>query len=72
MTIISFNVINSNLKATKICPPFMMRCDSNENLNHLLQHWKKMTQIPQKHDFLTCNIQNFVRKVKQLVRKYIT
>ena len=32
-----------------------------------------MIEIPQKHDFLTWNIQNFVRKVKQFVRKsYIT
>ena len=29
-----------------------------------------MAEIPQKHDFLTWNIQNFVRKKKQFVRKY--
>ena len=29
-----------------------------------------MTGIPQEHDFLTWSIQNFVRKVKQFVRKY--
>ena len=29
-----------------------------------------MAEIPQKHDFLTWTIQNFVRKVKQFVRKY--
>ena len=29
-----------------------------------------MAEIPQKRDFLTWNIQNFVRKVKQFVRKY--
>ena len=29
-----------------------------------------MAQISQKHDFLTCSIQNFIRKVKQLVTKY--
>ena len=29
-----------------------------------------MTEIPQKQDFLTWGIQNFVRKMKQLVRKY--
>ena len=27
-------------------------------------------EIPQKHDFLTWSIQNFLRKVKQFVRKY--
>ena len=31
-----------------------------------------MTKIPQKCYFLTWNIQNFVRNVKQFVRKYIT
>ena len=34
------------------------------------QHWKQMAEIPQKHDFLTWSIQNFVRKVKQFARKY--
>ena len=34
------------------------------------QHWRKMAEIPQKCDFLTWSIQNFVRKVKQFVRKY--
>ena len=34
------------------------------------QHWKKMAEIPQERDFLTCTIQNLVRKVKQFVRKY--
>ena len=29
-----------------------------------------MAEIPQKRDFLTWSIQNFVRKVKQFVRKY--
>ena len=29
-----------------------------------------MAEIPQKRDFLTYSIQNFVRKVKQFVRKY--
>ena len=29
-----------------------------------------MAEIPQKLDFLTRSIQNFVRKVKQFVRKY--
>ena len=30
-----------------------------------------MAKIPQKFDLLTWSIQNFVRKVKQCVRKYI-
>ena len=34
------------------------------------QHWKKMAEIPQKRDFLTWSIQNFIRKVKQFVGKY--
>ena len=29
-----------------------------------------MIEIPQKHDFLTWSIQNFVRKMKQFVTKY--
>ena len=29
-----------------------------------------MTEIPQKQDFLTWSIQNFVRKMKQFIRKY--
>ena len=29
-----------------------------------------MAEISQEHDFLTCGIQIFVRKVKQCVRKY--
>ena len=29
-----------------------------------------MAEVPQKHDFLTWSIQNFVRKVKQFARKY--
>ena len=32
-----------------------------------------MAEIPQKHDFLTWNIENFVEKVQQFVRKcYVT
>ena len=34
------------------------------------RHWKKMAKIPQKHDFLTWTIQNFLREVKQFVGKY--
>ena len=29
-----------------------------------------MAEIPQEHDFLTWDIQTFVRKVKQFVRRY--
>ena len=29
-----------------------------------------MAEIPKERDFLTWTIQNFVRKVKQFVRKY--
>ena len=28
------------------------------------QHWKKVTEISQKHNFLTWSIQNFVRRKK--------
>ena len=42
----------------------------NTCVSFIKQHWKKMAEIPQKHDFLTWSIQNFVRKVKQFVRKY--
>ena len=34
------------------------------------QHWKKMGVIPQESDFITWSIKNFVRKVKQLAKKY--
>ena len=33
------------------------------------QHWKEIVEIPQKCDFLTWSIQNFVRKVKQFARR---
>ena len=37
------------------------------------QHWKKMAKFHKKHNFLTWSIHNYVRKVKQFVRKcYIT
>ena len=44
----------------------------NTCVSLIKQHWKKMTEIPQKYDFLNWSIQNFVRKVKQFVRKFIT
>ena len=34
------------------------------------QHWKKIAEIPQESDFITWSIKNFVRKVKQFVKKY--
>ena len=34
------------------------------------QHWKKMAEILQEHDFLFWSTQNFVRKIKQFIRKY--
>ena len=34
------------------------------------QHWEKMTEIPQKRDYPTWSIQNFVKKVKQFAKKY--
>ena len=44
----------------------------NTCVSLIKQHWKKMTEIPQKYDFLNWSIQNFARKVKQFVRKFIT
>ena len=31
------------------------------------QHWKKLAEIPQKRDFLTCSIQNFTKKPNSLL-----
>ena len=39
----------------------------NTCVSLIKQHWKKMAEIPQKRDFLTWSIQNFVRKVKQII-----
>ena len=45
----------------------------NTCISIIKQHWKKMAEIPQEHDFLTWSIQTFVRRVKQFVTKhYIT
>ena len=44
----------------------------NTCVSIIKQHWKKMAEIPQECDFLTCSIQYFVRKVKQFPRKYYT
>ena len=44
----------------------------NTSVSIIKEHWKKVAKIPQKHDFLTYSIQNFARKLKQFVRKYIT
>ena len=42
----------------------------NTCVSIIKQHWKKMAEIPQECNFFTWSIQNFVRKVKQFVRKY--
>ena len=42
----------------------------NTCVSLMKQHPKTMAEIPQKRDFLIWNVQNFVRKVKQFVRKY--
>ena len=42
----------------------------NTCVSFIKLHWQKMVENPQECDFLTWSIQNFVRKVKQFVRKY--
>ena len=42
----------------------------NTCVSLIKQHWRKMLEVPQKSDFLTWSIQNFVGNVKQFVRKY--
>ena len=42
----------------------------NTCISLIKQHWQKMAEILQKCDFLTWSIQNFVRKVRQFIRKY--
>ena len=37
----------------------------NTCVSIIKQHWKKMVEILQERDFLTCSIQNFVKNVKQ-------
>ena len=44
----------------------------NTCVSLIKQYWKKMVEIPQKRDFLSCGILNFVKKDKQFARKYIT
>ena len=45
----------------------------NPCVSLIKQHWKKMAEIIQKHDFPTGISENFVRKVEQFVRRcYIT
>ena len=44
---------------------------NNNCLSVLKQHRKKMAEILQEYDFLTCSIQNFVRKVKQKINYVI-
>ena len=49
---------------------FLEKIAENWKMFLIKQHWKRVKEIPQEHDFLTCSIQNLVRKVKQFVRKY--
>ena len=42
----------------------------NTSISLIKEHWIKVADIPQKRNFLTWSIQNFVRKKKQFVRKY--
>ena len=42
----------------------------NTGVSLIKQHWKKVAEIPQKRNFLTWSIQNFVRRKKQFVIKY--
>ena len=42
----------------------------NTCVSLIKKHWRKMLEVPQKRDFLTWSIQNFVGNVKQFVRKY--
>ena len=44
----------------------------NTFVSIIKQHWKKIAEIPQEPDFIILNIQNFVHKVKQFVKYYIT
>ena len=41
--------------------PWKIRNCHNTCVSIIKQHWKKMAEIQQKHDFLTWNIQNFAR-----------
>ena len=50
--------------------PEKLECVINTCVLIIKQHWKKMAEIPQEHDFLNWDIQTFVRTVKQFVRKY--
>ena len=34
------------------------------------QHWEKMAEIPQKRDYPTWSIENFVKNLKQFAKKY--
>ena len=53
--------------------PEILEIAINTCASIIKQHWKMIAEIPQERDFLTCNIQNLVRKVKQFLRKcYIT
>ena len=39
----------------------------NTYVSLIKQHWKKLAEIPQKRDFLTCSIQNFTKKPNSLL-----
>ena len=43
----------------------------NNCVSIIKQHWKKMAEIPQEHDFLTWSIQNFVRKTQTFLLENI-
>ena len=43
----------------------------NTCLSIIKQHWKKVEEIPQKHDFLTWSIQDFVKKGNRLLENII-
>ena len=57
-----------------ICPKSSEKLEIviNTCVSLIEQHWKKMVEIPQKRDFLSCGILNFIIKEKQFARKYIT
>ena len=50
--------------------PEKLETVTNTCVSLIKQHWKKMAEILQKRDFLSWNIQNLIRKVKQFVSKY--
>ena len=59
---VSFQEVIPGKKKIGICDEYL--CFTHKT------HWAKMTKIPQKRNFLTWNIQNFVSKVNEFVCKY--